>query len=86
MRLDPDHFEFEAIKLLDIYQDLKNRGGADNKYNTELVENAVDILQSWEKILIISEIDSEGNDHKILAFIKAQMQTLNILREAQHEN
>ena len=49
MKLDFDKFEQETYRLCALYQDIKNRDGAENPYNSELVHDALNILEHWEK-------------------------------------
>ena len=84
MELDYDKFEQEIYQLLAIYKDLKIRKGAEQEYNCELVSDAIDILNKWEKILILSEIDEPSwtkENVKIINTIKEQMKTLIVLRK-----
>jgi len=84
MKLDFDKFEQETYRLCALYQDIKNRDGAENPYNSELVHDALNILEHWEKILILSEIDEPEwtfENIKIISTIKEQMNVLKTLRK-----
>ena len=88
LKINKDQFEVEARLAFKIYDNIKIRGGVYKKYNYELICDLIDILDKWEKILIIMEIDppeKTPDNLKIRDTITSQMTILSTLRKVYKE-
>jgi len=82
MEINFEQFEVEARRLTELYKNLNLRGGARNVYNVELLMDIIEILQQWERINILWEIDPpivNAKTQRIKKSIDIQLKALKVL-------
>jgi hypothetical protein len=88
LKLNIDKFELEAHQLTRMYADLNRRGGARNPYNSEILADIIEVLNHWERVSLLFDIDpmeATEKNLKMMQSIRIQVKALKVLEQIYEE-